>query len=112
MEFLAHLVVTALLLLLVARIVPGVEVRSGGAALLGALVLGLVNGLVRPVAVILTLPITILTLGLFWFVLNALMFWLASALVPGIRIEGFAAALLGSLALSALNVAVALVFGL
>lgn len=110
-EFLAHWILTAALLLLVARVVRGVQVEGWGAALLGALVLGLVNAFVKPLMVILTLPLTILTFGLFLLVLNALLLWLVAALAPGVRVQGFVPALLGSLLLSVLNVLVALVFG-
>lgn len=106
MGFLLHLVLTAAALLLVARVVSGVHVSGFGAAVIGALVLGLVNAIVRPVMILLTLPITILTLGLFLFVINALMLWLASALVPGMQIRGFGAALLGSLLLTVLNLVI------
>lgn len=101
--FILHLVLTAGALLIVARLVGGVHVSGFGAALIGALVLGLVNAIVRPIMILLTLPITLLTLGLFLFVINALMLWLVAALVPGIRISGFGAALLGSLLLTLLN---------
>lgn len=103
LAFLLHLVLTAGALLIVARLVSGVSVSGFGAALFGALVLGIVNAIVRPVMIVLTLPITLLTLGLFLFVINALMLWLVAALVPGIRISGFGAALLGSLLLTVLN---------
>lgn len=111
-EFLLHLLLTAALLLLVAHLVEGVQIEGWGSALLGALVLGLVNALVRPIMVVLTFPLTILTLGLFLLVVNALMLWLAAALVPGVRVRGFGPALLGSLLLSLLNLAVSAVFGL
>ena len=106
--FIVHLIVTAALLLVVAKLVRGVEVKSFGSALIGALVFGVVNALVRPVMVFLTFPITLVTLGLFLFVINALMLWLVSALVPGIRINGFLPALLGSLLLTILNLVVGL----
>ena len=103
-SFLLHLVLTAIALLVVANVVDGVQVSGFGAALIGALILGLVNAFVRPVMILLTLPLTIVTLGLFLFVVNALMFWLVAALVPGFRITGFGAALLGSLLLTVLNI--------
>lgn len=109
LEFFAHLVVTALLLLLVANFVKGIKIEGFAAALIGALVLGIVNALVRPLFVLLTLPLTILTLGLFLLVVNALMLWLMSAVVPGIRIERFGSALLGAILLSILNFVVGLV---
>ena len=84
-ELLAHLVVNAALLLIVARLVTGLRVEGWGSAFIGALVLGLVNFFVRPVMVILTLPLTVLTLGLFLLIVNACMLWLVSVLVPGIR---------------------------
>ena len=110
-EILIHLVVTAALILLVAQFVSGIEVEGWGSAFFGAIVLGLVNGLIRPVMVVLTLPLTVVTLGLFLLVVNALMLWLSASLVPGIRVQGFGAALVGSVLLCVLNLAVVLVFG-
>ena len=110
-SFVVHLLVTAVLLLVVAKLVSGVQIKGFGSAIVAALVLGLVNALVRPVAVLLTFPLTIVTLGLFLLVVNALMLWLASALVPGMRVQGFGAAFLGSLVLTLLNLAVSLVLG-
>ena len=106
-EFLLHLILTAVALLIVAHFVSGVDVVGVGSALIAALILGLVNAFVRPVMVLLTFPLTILTLGLFLFVVNALMLWLASVLVPGFDIAGFGAAFLGSLLLTLLNVLIA-----
>ncbi len=110
-QFLAHLVVTAALLLIVANLVSGVQVQGWGAAILGALALGLVNAFVRPLMILLTLPLTVLTFGLFLLVVNAFMLWLVAALVPGIRVHGFGAALLGSLLLTLLNLGVATLMG-
>jgi putative membrane protein len=110
-EFLAHLLLTAALLLLVANVVRGVEVEGWGSAFLGAIVLGLVNAFVRPLMVVLTFPLTILTFGLFLLVINALMLWMVGAMVPGIRVQGFGPALLGSLVLTLLNLAVAALVG-
>jgi putative membrane protein len=104
---LAHLAITAALLLIVARIVPGIRVAGWGSAFIGALVLGLVNAIIRPIMVVLTFPLTVLTLGLFLLIVNALMLWLMAALAPGIRLRGFGSALLASLLLSLLNLAVA-----
>lgn len=109
--FLAHLFITAALLLLVANLVRGVQVGGWGPAFLGALVLGLVNAFVRPLMVLFTLPLTVLSFGLFLLVVNALMLWLVAALVPGIRVQGFGPALLGSLLLTLLNIAVAILVG-
>jgi putative membrane protein len=102
--FLLHLFLTAGAILIVARMVRGVQVTGFGSALVGALVLGLVNAIVRPIMILLTLPLTILTLGLFLFVINALMLWLVAAFVPGIKIRGFGPALIGSLLLTLLNI--------
>jgi len=106
--FLEHLILTAALLLLVSNLVSGVHVQGWGSALVGAIVLGFVNAVVRPLMVLLTLPFTILTFGLFLLVVNALMLWLVAALVPGICVQGFGSALLGSLVLTLLNLAVEL----
>ena len=110
-EFFVHLIVTAALLLLVSNLVRGVQIAGWGSAFLGALVLGLVNAFVRPVMVILTLPLTVLTLGLFLLVVNAVVLWIVAALVPGIRVRGFGPALIGSLLLTVLNIAVAALVG-
>jgi putative membrane protein len=107
MAFLVHWILTAALILVVANLVRGVEVDGWGAALIGALVLGLVNAIVRPVMVVLTLPLTVVTFGLFLLVVNALMLWLVGGLTPGFRVEGFGAAFFGSLLLTLLNVVIA-----
>lgn len=112
LEFLLHLIVSAALLLIVARYVQGFTVNGWGPAILLALVLGIVNAIIRPIMTILTLPITILTLGLFLLVINALMLWLASALVPGTKIQKFSSAFWGALLLSLLNLLIFLVTGL
>jgi putative membrane protein len=102
-RFVVRLLVNAAAIYLVAAVVPGIDLRHVWAALVGALVLGLVNALVRPILVILTLPITLVTLGLFLFVLNALCLWLTAALVPGFEIRGFGPAFLGALLISAVS---------
>ena len=83
-------------LLLVAYLYPGVSVASFGSAMGAAFVLGLLNTIVRPLLVLLTLPVTLVTLGLFLFVINALMFWSAAGVLDGFHVSGFAAALIGS----------------
>jgi putative membrane protein len=105
-SFFAHLILTAGSLLLMAHLVRGVQVEGWGAAIFGAVVLGFMNAVVRPVMVFLTLPLTVLSLGLFLLVINALMLWLVAALVPGIRVQGFWPALIGSLVLTALNLVI------
>jgi putative membrane protein len=104
-KLLVHLLVSALLLWLVSQIITGIHIASFGSALLAALVLGIANTLVRPILIIVTLPITILTLGLFLIVINALMLMLTGAIVPGFQVAGFAAALLGGLLLGLFNLA-------
>jgi len=84
-------------LLLVARLYSGVTVADFGTAMIAAFVIGLFNTLVRPLLVLLTLPVTLITLGLFLFVINALMFWAAASLLNGFNVNGFEAALIGSL---------------
>lgn len=91
-------------LYLTTLIVPGVMVEGTGALLLAALVIGLLNAVLKPVLVILTLPITILSLGLFYLVLNAILFALASVLTPDFTVTGFGAAFLGALVMSVLGI--------
>lgn len=93
---------TAIALLVTAHFVPGFIVKSFVAALIAAVVLGLVNAFVRPILTLFALPITLITFGLFTFVINALTLWLASALTPGYGfiIQGFLPALLGSVVLA------------
>ena len=98
-----HWLVSALLLYLVSLIVPGIAVAGAGAALLAALVLGIANTLVRPILVLITLPITLLTLGLFLVVINALMLMLTGAIVSGFTVRGFGSALIGGILLGIFN---------
>lgn len=97
MKIIVRWLLLAAALLLVAYLYPGVTVRSFGAAMLAALILGLLNTLLRPILVLLTLPVTVLTLGLFLFIINALMFYFAASLMNGFEVAGFGAALIGSL---------------
>jgi len=101
--FIIHLLVSSVLLLFIGRVINGIEFKSLGAALLAALVLGVVNAIIRPLLVILTFPITLITLGLFLLVINALMLKLTAAIVPNFQIRGFVPALIGALMLSVLN---------
>jgi len=100
---LARFIVNAIVLLLLPYLHIGIEVSGIGAALVAALVLGLVNALIRPIVLLLTLPLNILTLGLFTFVVNALMFWLVSTVVKGFNVAGFGSALLGTILLSVIS---------
>jgi putative membrane protein len=97
MKIIVRWLLLACALLLVAHLYPGVTVTSFGWALVAAFVLGLLNTLLRPILVLLTLPVTLLTLGLFLFVINAAMFWAAARLLDGFAVAGFGAALIGSL---------------
>lgn len=101
MRLIVRWLLLAAALLFVAYLYPGVTVASFGAAMIAAFVLGLLNTLVRPVLVLLTLPVTVVTLGLFLFVINALMFWVAASVLDGFQVRSFGAALLGSLIYSA-----------
>lgn len=98
--FLVYWLVQAAALFLTSRIVPGIHVASYGALAIAALVIGFVNALVRPVLVLLSLPLTIVTLGLFYFVVNGVCLMLAAALVPGFTIEGCLTAIVGALVMS------------
>src|SRR3989339_1173758 len=97
MKLIFRWLINAIALLLVANIVPGFGVSTFYTALIAALVLGLANALIRPILLVLTLPINILTLGLFTFVLNALMVWFVSTIVNGFTVEGFVPAFLAAL---------------
>ncbi|MCY1164718.1 Mycobacterial 4 TMS phage holin, superfamily IV [compost metagenome] len=97
---------SAAALLAVAYLYSGVVVTSFTGALVAAAVLGALNTVVRPILVLLTLPVTLVTVGLFLFVINALMFWAAASLVSGLSVSGFGAALIGSLIYSVLQLAI------
>jgi putative membrane protein len=100
MRLLLHWVISAVAVWIVAHIVPGIYVTGPMAALIAALVIGLINATLGLLLKILTFPLTILTLGLFWFVINAIMLELAAALVNGFYVRNFIAALIGAVALS------------
>jgi putative membrane protein len=106
LKLIAKWLLLASALLFVAYVYQGVEVNSFGAALLAAFVIGLLNAVVRPILVVLTLPVTVVTLGLFLFVINALMFWGAAELLDGFGVRDFVAALVGSLIYSVLGVVI------
>ena len=99
-SFLVHWLVVAIGLAVATYLVPGVSVASGSALAVGALVLGFVNAVIRPLLTFLTLPLTLLTLGLFYLVVNAAAFGLAAAIVPGFSVASFWAALFGALVVS------------
>jgi putative membrane protein len=111
MRLLIRWLLSALALLVVTYLYSGVQLTSYGSALLAAAVIGLLNTFVRPVLVVLTLPVTIVTLGLFLFVINALLFWAASGLLSGFHVNGFLAALIGSLLYSILHLVIEALLG-
>jgi putative membrane protein len=102
-RLLLHWILSALAVWIVAHVVPGISVSGPVAALIAALVIGLVNATLGFVLKILTFPLTLLTLGLFWFVINALMLELAAYLVRGFQVRGFEAAFLGAIVLSVVS---------
>jgi putative membrane protein len=112
MRMLGGIVVNAVALLATAWIVPGISFHGNWITLLlaGAL-FGLFNLIVRPIAFFFSIPVMILTLGLFYFVLNGLLLWLASLVLPGYRVDGIIAGMLGSLVIAILNWAIYAVFG-
>jgi len=96
-------ILNAVALLTVAYLLPSIQIATFGTALAAALLLGLINAVVRPLLLILTLPVTLLTLGLFIFVINGLMFWLASSLLAGFAVGGFWPAVFGSILYSVVS---------
>jgi putative membrane protein len=105
-KMLAHWILSALCLLLVAQFVPGFFVRGLGTALIAAVVIGLVNGTIGVLLKVLTFPLTILTFGIFWLLINALMLKFAAMFVPGFEVRGLWPAFWGGLILSILNMIV------
>jgi len=103
MKLITRLLLTAFVLLIVAEYIPGITVEGFYPALIAAIVIGLLNGIIRPILLILTFPITIVTLGLFVFVINASLFWFAATFIDGFAVATFWHALLGSLIVSAVS---------
>ena len=103
MGIITKLLITILGLLLVSNFVPGIEITGFYNALIVALVLGVFNIIVKPILVLLTLPINLLTLGLFTFVINAVLFWLVSTIIQGFTVTGFIPAFIGALVLTVLS---------
>jgi len=106
MKLLMKWLLSAVALLAVAHLYSGVQVNNFGSALIAAFVLGMFNTLLRPVLVVLTFPVTVLSLGLFLFVINALMFWSAAGVLDGFTVLGFSAALIGSLIYTLLGIVI------
>jgi putative membrane protein len=105
-KLLAKWLLSAASLLFVAYVYTGVEVRTFTTALVAAFVIGLFNSVVRPILVVLTFPVTVVTLGLFLFIINALMFWAAASVLDGFHVRGFVAALIGSLIYSLIGIVI------
>jgi putative membrane protein len=103
MNALINWLLSALSLMIVAHLIRGFDISGFGAALIAAIVIGLVNATVGLFLKVVTFPLTLISLGVFWFVINALMLKLASAFVPGFSIEGFVPALFGAIVLSVVN---------
>jgi putative membrane protein len=110
-HLLINWLLSALSLIIVAHVISGFRISGFGAALIAAIVIGLVNGTIGFFLKIVTFPLSIVTLGLFWLVINALMLEVAAALVPGFRIDGFLPAFFGAIVLSLVNMALRLIVG-
>jgi putative membrane protein len=106
MNLIIRLVINALIILLVAYLIPGIAVQGFYTALIVAIVLGIISVTLKPLLLILTLPINLLTLGLFTFVINALLLWFTASIVKGFEVTGFISALIGSLLISILQIVV------
>jgi len=111
MQILLNWLIAALAVLASAYVLPGVSVAGFGSAMIVALVLGIINAFIRPLLLLLTLPINVLTLGLFTFVINAFLVLLTAQIVPGFRVDGFWYALLFSLVLSIVTALIYMIFG-
>lgn len=103
MKYIAKLLLTILALLMVAYYIPGIEVSGFYIAAIVAILLGIVNITLRPILLLLTLPINIVTLGLFTFVINALLFWFVASFVDGFDVSGFLPALAGTMVISVIS---------
>jgi putative membrane protein len=103
-NLLLHWVISALSLMIVAYLFPGIQLQGMGAALIAPIVIGLINATIGLILKIITLPLTILTLGIFWLIINALMLQLAAAVVPGFYVAGFLSAFFGAIVLSIVSV--------
>ena len=106
MRLLLHWILSAVALLIVSNLIPGFVLTGFVAALIAALVIGLINATLGLFLKVITLPLTVLTLGIFWLVINALMLELASVIVPGFHISGFTAAFVGAIVLALVNMVI------
>ncbi len=103
MRTLFNWLVSAIALLLVAQIVPGFHINGLGSALFAVIIIGLVNATLGILLKVITFPLTVVTLGVFWWVINALMLWVASSFVPGFMITSFGSAFIGAIVLALVN---------
>src|SRR6266566_4312639 len=103
MRFLLRLILNGAAVFLAAQLIPGIGVDGPGAALAAGIVLGVINAIVRPLLILLTLPATLLTLGLFIFVINGVLFWLVGSFVQGFHVAGFWSALWGAIVYSIIS---------
>jgi len=110
MNIFVRWIINAVALILIARFVPGIELSGWYAAFIVALVLGIINVVLRPILLFLTLPLNIVTLGLFTLVINGLLFWFAGSIVKGFDVGGFGVAFIGALLMSLINIAAHSIF--
>lgn len=110
LNLILRLVINAAALILVAYLIPNFEIENFSIALISALVLGIINALIRPILVLLTLPINLLTLGLFTFVINAFMLWVVSSIIKGFDIANFGTAILAAIVLWAISITANILF--
>jgi putative membrane protein len=103
MYFIARWLITTMAIMLTAYILPGIEVTSFYIGLIVSLIIGLLNAIVRPIIILLTLPITIVTLGIFILVINGLLFWFTASFIEGFRVDGFLFATIGALFVSVIS---------
>jgi len=102
-SFAASLLISMVALMATSVLVPGINIQGLATVFISALVIGFINAIIKPIFTFFTLPLTFMTLGLFLFVINGLMLFLAAALVPGFYVSGFGAAILGSIVVSFIN---------
>lgn len=102
-ELILMWLISAVALMAVAYLIPGVQVNNFKSALLAAMIIGLINGLLRPVLAFISIPITVLTLGLFYLVLNGLLFWLAGSIIRSFKVDGFWAGVFGAIVFGIIN---------
>lgn len=108
-ELLLRLIINAVALFAVVRLVPGISVAGTGNLVISSLILGLLNAVLRPIISFFSLPVTILTLGLFTFVVNGIVFAIAAWVVPGFSVAGFGSAMLGALLFSIISFVLSLI---